>query len=159
MLFFFSYLTATRPALGHWWGNSLTHLLLISAHIWLDPKVTRSLAVRLVPKPSRTHQWDLHQEPTDSELTHYPALPLSTLISAIFSTSQIFWYLTSVSYECWCLHHMLYLMSATCGKKEGLEVKAFLNWLNRLLFSINKENSHIIQDMTSTRDYMYNKFF
>ena len=36
-------MAAPQPALGHYWGNSLAHPVLISAIFILDPKVTGSL--------------------------------------------------------------------------------------------------------------------
>ena len=43
------YLAAPRPTLGHYRGDSLTHLMLITAFYIFDPKVTRSLVARLGP--------------------------------------------------------------------------------------------------------------
>ena len=49
--FFISYLAAPRLTLGHYWGNSLSHLMLITALFSFEWKTTRSLVADLVPKP------------------------------------------------------------------------------------------------------------
>ena len=44
-------LIALRPNMGHWWGGSLTHLMLItSLFILIDPKITKSFPRRLGPE-------------------------------------------------------------------------------------------------------------
>ena len=46
--FFNCYLTAPRPTLGHYRGDSLTHPMLITAFFYIfDPKVTGSLVARV----------------------------------------------------------------------------------------------------------------
>ena len=47
--FFNCYLAAPRPTSGHYRGDSLTHPMLITAFYILNPRVTRSLVVRLDP--------------------------------------------------------------------------------------------------------------
>ena len=47
--FFNCYLAAPWPTLGHYQGDSLTHLMLITAFYIFDPKVTGSLVARLGP--------------------------------------------------------------------------------------------------------------
>ena len=49
MIFFNCYLAAPQPILGHKWGDSLAHLMLITAFYIFDPKVTRCLVIRLGP--------------------------------------------------------------------------------------------------------------
>ena len=45
--FFFNYyLAAPRPFLGHYWGDSLTHPMSLTALYIFDPKVTRSLVTK-----------------------------------------------------------------------------------------------------------------
>ena len=50
-LFVFSncYLAVPRSTLGHYWRDSLTHPMLITAFYIFDPKVTESLLARLGP--------------------------------------------------------------------------------------------------------------
>ena len=49
MFFFNCCLAAPWPTLGHYWGNSLTYLMLITALYFFGPKVTGSLIMRLGP--------------------------------------------------------------------------------------------------------------
>ena len=47
--FFNRYLAAPQPTLGHYRGDSLTHLMLVTVFYIFDPKVTRNLITRFGP--------------------------------------------------------------------------------------------------------------
>ena len=49
VIFFNCYLAAPRPTLGHYWGDSLNHPMLITTYYIFDQKVTGSLLTRLDP--------------------------------------------------------------------------------------------------------------
>ena len=57
-IFFSCYLAAPRQTLGHCRGGSLTNPILITAfNSWFDPKVTRSLVMRLGHKARPSGVW------------------------------------------------------------------------------------------------------
>ena len=47
--FFNNYLAAPQPTLGHYWGGSLTHPILIIMFYIFAPKVAGSLVAKLGP--------------------------------------------------------------------------------------------------------------
>ena len=49
LIFFNCYLAAPQPTLDHYWADSLTHPMLITAFYIFDPRVTKSLITRLGP--------------------------------------------------------------------------------------------------------------
>ena len=62
MCFFIYYLAALRSALGHHQGDSFSNPMLITAlriDSNFDPKVTRSLLVRLGPYAQLSAKWGL----------------------------------------------------------------------------------------------------
>ena len=80
-IFLNCYLVAPRPTLRHYWGGSLTHLILVSAFLHIRPEDHReprnevgslSPAKRLVGFDAKTFRfWLQHLKPVDHSLSKY----------------------------------------------------------------------------------------
>ena len=76
--FFKCYLAFPRSPLGHYWGDILTHPVLITASFNFDPGVTGSLVAMLAPYSQPSAKWGLNREPSNSITIPQPTRPLSS---------------------------------------------------------------------------------
>ena len=78
LIFLNRYLAAPWPNLGYYWGDSLTHPMLITAFYIFDPKVTGSFVTRFESLSSADGLvGGLNRQPSDS---YYKVLTQSCLL-------------------------------------------------------------------------------